>query len=105
MKSLIFSLALSFCVLPAIAQSSSPALYVSAQNGFQTAVSAAFTDTAVAAVNEFMSSRKDFIPSRANSQIMIAYIKVFKLDPREKKSYERAYKDLKRDGQLDLYAR
>ncbi len=35
---------------------------------------------------------------------MTGYIDIHKLDPREKKSYERAYKDLKKAGQLDLYS-
>jgi hypothetical protein len=102
MKPPTLSLLFSLCVLPAIAQPSSPTVYGSGQDGFQTAISAAFTDAAVAAANEFLASRKDFISDKANSQVMIAYIKAFKLDPREKKTYERAYKDLKRDGLLEL---
>jgi hypothetical protein len=59
----------------------------------------------VAAANEFMSHHKDFIPGQANSQVIVAYLESHKLDPREEKSYERAYKDLKKTGKLDLYAK
>jgi hypothetical protein len=60
-------------------------------------------DRAVAAANVFMSHHKEFIPGPANSQVLVAYLETNKLDPRQEKSYERAYKDLKHSGQLDLY--
>jgi hypothetical protein len=59
----------------------------------------------VAAANEFMSRHKDFIRNQANSQVVVAYLQDHKLDPREEKSYERAYKDLRKSGQLELYAK
>jgi hypothetical protein len=57
----------------------------------------------VVAANEFMAHHKEFIREPANSQVMVAYLEAHKLDPREEKSYERAYKDLKKSGQLELY--
>ncbi|MHB1937762.1 MAG: hypothetical protein ACYCOR_14405 [Acidobacteriaceae bacterium] len=62
-------------------------------------------DKDVAAANEFMAHHKDFIPCAANSKVMVAYIEVHKFDPREQKSYERAYKALKKSGKLDLYTK
>jgi len=60
-------------------------------------------DKGVAAANKFMAHHKDFIPEAANSKVLVAYLGEHKLDPREEKSYERAYEDLKKAGQLDLY--
>ena len=57
----------------------------------------------VIAANEFMGRHKDFIREQANSKVLVAYLGDHKLDPRDEKSYERAYKDLKKAGQLDLY--
>jgi hypothetical protein len=62
-------------------------------------------DKGVIAANEFMSHHKEFIPEPANSKVLVAYLEDHKLDPREEKSYERAYKDLKKSGQLELYAK
>jgi hypothetical protein len=61
-------------------------------------------DKQTIAANEFMAHHKDYKQGPANNQAMTAYIDTHKLDPREKKSYERAYDDLKKAGQLDLYA-
>lgn len=60
-------------------------------------------DKVVAAANEFMAHHKDFKPCDANSKVMVAYIETHNLDPREQKSYERAYKALRKTGQLELY--
>jgi hypothetical protein len=62
-------------------------------------------DKALEAANTFMSRHTDFIKGQANSQVLTAYLATHKLDPREEKSYERAYRDLKKSGQLQLYAR
>lgn len=62
-------------------------------------------DKGLIAANEFMAHHKDYIRCPANSQLMVAYLETHKLDPREQKSYERGYKDLKKDGQLQLYAK
>jgi hypothetical protein len=59
----------------------------------------------VAAANDFMSRHKDFKPGETNSQVMTKYLETHNLDPREERSFERAYKDLKNTGQLDLYAK
>jgi hypothetical protein len=60
-------------------------------------------DKGVMAANEFMAHHKDYIKEPANSNVVVAYLEEHKLDPREEKSYEHAYTDLKKSGQLDLY--
>lgn len=60
-------------------------------------------DKVTAAANEFVSHHKDFMRTTANAQALVAYAEANKLDPRERKTYERAYKDLKKAGQLGLY--
>jgi hypothetical protein len=62
-------------------------------------------DKGVTAANLFMAKHKDYIPEQANSEVLTAYVQTHNLDPREEKSYERGYKDLKKTGQLHLYAR
>jgi len=62
-------------------------------------------DRVAEVANEFAAGHKDFKRNPANAQAVIAYIAVHNLDPRERKSYERAYKDLKKSGQLELYKR
>jgi hypothetical protein len=62
-------------------------------------------EKAEAVANEFLSRHKDFIPEPANSKAMIAYMESHKLNPLEKKSYDHAYKALKKASQLDLYAK
>ncbi len=57
------------------------------------------------AANEFMAHHRDFKPIAANFKAMTAYIDNHNLDPREKKTYERAYSDMKKSGQLELYSR
>ena len=57
------------------------------------------------ATHEFMAHHKDFKPCADNSKLMVAYIEAHSYDPREQKSYERAYKTLKKTGQLELYAK
>jgi hypothetical protein len=63
------------------------------------------THHAVAAAGAFMARRKEFKNEPANSDAMRAYLQTNKLDPKEEKSYERAYKDLKKAGRLELYAK
>jgi hypothetical protein len=60
-------------------------------------------EKAVIAANEFMAHHKDYIPCEENSSVMTSYIQHRNLDPREKKSYEEAFKELKRENQLKLY--
>jgi hypothetical protein len=62
-------------------------------------------DKAVTTANEFVAHHKDYKPCVANSQVMTSYIDSRRLDPREKKTYERAYNEMKRTGQLELYAK
>jgi hypothetical protein len=62
-------------------------------------------DRAVAAANEFMSKHKEYIAESSNSELLTSYIELHRLDPREEKSYEHAYTDLKKGGHLHLYAR
>jgi len=62
-------------------------------------------DKQLEAANTFMSKHRDYIPEPNNSTILVAYLDTHKLDPREERSYEHAYKDLKKGGQLNLYAR
>jgi hypothetical protein len=57
------------------------------------------------AVGQFMARHKDYVPGQANSEAMMAYIKVGNLDPREEKTYERAYNDLKKQRVLQLYSK
>jgi hypothetical protein len=60
-------------------------------------------DKAGIAAAEFTAHHKDYIKGPSNSQAMISYVRQHELDPRQEKSYERAYKDLKKSGQLELY--
>lgn len=62
-------------------------------------------DEALEAANLFMSKHKDYIPGATNSQLITGYLDSHRLDPREERSYETAYKGLKKDGKLELYAR
>ena len=62
-------------------------------------------DKAVEAANLFMSKHKEYIPGANNSQLITNYLDSHRLDPREEKSYETAFKDLKKEGKLELYAR
>jgi hypothetical protein len=55
------------------------------------------------AVNEFMAHHRKYIKCQENSDALDAYLTFHRLDPRIEKSYERAYKDLKKDGRLQLY--
>lgn len=62
-------------------------------------------DRQVAAANEFMAKHHDYIPETENANVMVAYLEEHKLDPREERSYERGYKDLKKSGKLQLYSK
>jgi hypothetical protein len=62
-------------------------------------------DRDIEAANLFMSRHKDYVPEQANSTIMVAYLESHNLDPREEKSYEKGYKDLKKSGRLHLYSK
>ena len=62
-------------------------------------------DKGLQAANAFMARHKDYIREPSNSKTLVAYLDTHRLDPREEKSYERAYTDLKKSGELDLYTR
>jgi hypothetical protein len=62
-------------------------------------------DKGFEAATIFRSHHKDFIAGESNAQLMTDYLESRRLDPREEKSYEIAYKDLKKAGKLDLYSR
>lgn len=62
-------------------------------------------DKGVIAANEFMAHHKEFIQGPKNSQALVAYLDTHNLDPRKEKSYERAYRDLKTTGKLQLYSK
>jgi hypothetical protein len=62
-------------------------------------------DERVEAANAFIAKHKDYVPEPANGTVMVAYIDAHNLDPRQEKSYERGYKDLKKSGQLHLYSK
>jgi hypothetical protein len=62
-------------------------------------------DKAAAVANEFMAHHKDFIHNPTNAQTLVTYLETNNLDPRERKSYEKAYKNLKKAGKLELYAK
>ena len=55
--------------------------------------------------NEFIAHHKDFIRSAANANVVVTFLEMNKLDPRERRSYEKAYRELKKAGKLELYAR
>lgn len=57
------------------------------------------------AASIFRSRHKDFVAGESNAQVMTNYFESHQLNPREEKSYEVAYKELKKAGRLDLYAR
>ena len=62
-------------------------------------------DRVTEVANEFAAKHRDFKRSPGNAEAVASYIEEHNLDPRHPKSYERAYRDLKRSGQLDLYQR
>lgn len=62
-------------------------------------------DKGFEAATNFRSHHRDFIAGESNAQLMTDYLESHRLDPREEKSYEIAYKDLKKAGMLDLSAR
>jgi hypothetical protein len=62
-------------------------------------------DKVTASANQFAAHHKDFMRSPANAQVVATYLEANKLDPRERKSYEKAYKNLKKAGELELNAK
>jgi len=62
-------------------------------------------DNVVTTSHDFVSHHKDFIPCSANGEAMALYMEEHKLSPLEMKSYEKAYKELKKAGQLKLTAK
>ena len=61
-------------------------------------------EKAATAANAFVTRHKDFVRSQQNSEILTAYCDTHNLDPRDEKSYERAYKDLRKSKKLALNA-
>jgi hypothetical protein len=59
----------------------------------------------LAAANDFAAHHKDFMLSPNNVRCVASYIEANQLDPRARKSYEKAYNDLRKEGQLELYSK
>lgn len=57
------------------------------------------------AVNSVTTRHRDYMPVQANSDAMAKYVTDHRFDPRQQKSWERAYNDLRKQGALQLYAR
>ena len=53
----------------------------------------------------FMSRHKDFIACPENSKVMTEWLEARNLNPLDESSFERAYKDLGKSGQLRLYSK
>ncbi len=62
-------------------------------------------ERASAVAYAFVAKHKDFVQCAGNSQVMIEYLETNSLNPFEEKSYEHAYKALKKSGRLQLYAK
>lgn len=60
-------------------------------------------EKAIIAANEFIAHHKNYVPCAENSSVMISYVEAHNLDPREEKSYEKAFRELKKANQLKLY--
>lgn len=56
----------------------------------------------IAVLNSFLAHHKKIASSPTNTQTLVAFVNYNKLNPREEKSYERAYKSLKSTGQLEV---
>lgn len=56
-----------------------------------------------AAAGVFLERHKEFKNVAANADALWAYIQTRNLDPRQEKSFEHAYKSLRKEGKLDLY--
>jgi len=61
-------------------------------------------DPEIVAASVFMAKHKDYIADPNNANVMLGYLESHNLNPSEEKSYEMAYKDLKKDNKLHLYA-
>jgi len=61
-------------------------------------------DPEIVAASAFMAKHKDYIQEPKNAQAMVGYLEAHNLNPTEEKSYEMAYKDLKKQNQLHLYS-
>lgn len=61
-------------------------------------------DKSGVAANAFIAKHKDYVLEKANADAMFDYIEAHNLNPNEEKSYEMAYKDLKKEHKLHLYA-
>ncbi len=63
------------------------------------------SDKSLIAANEFMAHHREYIKEADNSKVLVAYLEEHKLDPRVEKSYEKAFKDLRKSRQIELYAK
>jgi hypothetical protein len=63
------------------------------------------SDLVAGAVNEFHAHHRDFIQNQENAEAVVGYLQQHDLNPSKEKSYERAYKDLKKARALQLYAK
>jgi hypothetical protein len=64
-----------------------------------------YNDLVVGAVNEFHSHHGEVMQNKDNAGVMVAYLEEHRLDPSREKSYELAYKALKKAKALQLYAK
>lgn len=62
-------------------------------------------ERAVAIVNEFMARHKDLLPCQQNSTAITSYLVAHNLNPLDENSFEKAFKDLRKQGQLKLHAK
>lgn len=62
-------------------------------------------ERAVAIVNQFLGRHKNFITCPQNATAMTSYLEAHNLSPLRESSFEKAFEDLKRQGQLRMAPR
>ncbi len=62
-------------------------------------------ERAVAIVSDFMARHKDLLPCQQNSTAITSYLTAHNLSPLDETSFEKAFKDLRKQGQLKLHTR
>ena len=62
-------------------------------------------DPAVAVVSQFLARHKNFIPCSQNSTAMTSYLEAHNLNPLKESSFEQAFEELRRRGQLKIPSR
>jgi hypothetical protein len=58
-------------------------------------------EKAVEVATAFMAKHPDFVPGVKNSAVMVAYMQANN-DPIDARAFERAFKDLKKQGKIEL---